>query len=278
MPVKLLPNRGAIVGPRLALVVMVALATTRPALAERVTVEFEAEARTITGQPFGTTVPFLTPVRGYFTCESDTPDENPSDPMRGSFLLVGTWDFRAEFLDKVITGSGMATATTNLFGSPTLRFNDGGAKADRGIMAINGVTDPDIEFSLSISGAAKDLPTDRLPADFTFDPPPDGAPHTFVLKDDSGQMNLRFLSFNQARPRILSVRRTADEVEIVWASVKDKPYALEFSTNLEHWTTLRDDLTGMPQTTSVVDPLGVRYPGNPPPAGFYRILDRASPP
>jgi hypothetical protein len=260
-----------------AAAVVTVLATMQPACAERVTIEYEAEARTITNQPFGITVPFLTVVRGYFTYETNTPDQTPADLMRGRFLLSGTWDFRAEFLDKVITGSGFATATTNLFGY-TLAFNDGGGTADRGIMAINDLLDPDIEFVLSIKGEAKDLPTDQLPENFTFDPPPNVAPHTFVLKDDSGQMNLRFLSFHQVRPKILSIQRTGDDVEIVWSSVKGKPYALEFSTNLRDWTIIRADLIGLPLTTSVVDHLAARHSGNPPPKGFYRILDPTSPP
>lgn len=245
-----------------------------PGRAGTVTVEYQAEARTITGQPFGMAVPFLTPVSGYLTYESDTPDRNSSDPTRGKFLLAGTWEFRAEFLGRVVTGSGTATATTNLYGSPTLAFNDGGDKLDRGIMRIDGLSDPDVELGLSISGASKDLPTDRLPASFTFDPPPNGAPHTFVLKDDSGQMNLRFLSFGQMRPEIVSIGRNGDEVSIVWSSVLGKPYALEFSTDLEAWTVIRSDLVGMPQTTSVVDDLAARYPAIRPSKGFYRILDR----
>lgn len=254
------------------------LAVVQPAIAERVTVEYEAEARTVTGQPFGISVPRLTVVRGYFSYETHTPDLRPADPMRGQFVMLGTWDFRAGFLDKVITGSASATATTNLFGSPTLSFNDGGNTADRGIMRINGAPDADVEFGLSISGAAKDLPTDHLPANFTFDPPPDGAPHTFVLKDDSGSMLLGFLSFRQVRPKILSIQKNGDQVGIVWSSVSGKPYALEFSTDLVAWAIIRNDLVGLPQTTSLVDDLTARFPENKPARGFYRILELAPTP
>lgn len=254
------------------------LSSIQPARAELVTVEFEAEVKTVTGQPFGITVPLLTFVRGFFTYDSDTPDKNPADTMRGSFGPVGGWDFRAEFIDKVITDSGMATATTNLFGMPTLSINDGGNKSGRGIMRINGTPDATVEFGLGISGAAKDLPTDQLPPNFTFNPPPSGAPHTFVLKDQSGTMQLGFLSFRQVRPEILSIQRAGDEVGIVWSSIHGKPYALEFSTNLVDWTLIRNDLVGLPDTTSLVDDLAVRFPVNKPTEGFYRILDRASPP
>ena len=145
-------------------------------------------------------------------------------------------------------------------------------------MRINGAPDATVEFGLSISGESKDLPTDKLPANFTFNPPPSGAPHTFVLKDQSGTMQLGFLSFRQVRPEILSIQRAGDEVGIVWSSIHGKPYALEFSTNLVDWTLIRNDLVGLPDTTSLVDDLAVRFPESKPTEGFYRILDRASPP
>lgn len=122
-----------------AALLMPVLASVQPTHAKRVIVEFVAEAKTVTGMPFGITVPRLTVVRGYFTYETNTPDLRPADLMRGQFLMLDTSDFRAEFLDKVIAGSDSATATTNLFGSPTLSFNDGGNKSDRGIMSDQGV-------------------------------------------------------------------------------------------------------------------------------------------
>jgi hypothetical protein len=261
-----------------AAIVVAVLSTMQPARAELVTIAYEAEVKTVTGQPFGMTVPLLTFVKGYFTYDSNTSDKSPTDPMRGSFGPVGGWGFRAEFIDKVITDSGVATASTNLFGSPTLRFNDGGNTSGRGIMQINGTADDTIELGFAISGATKDLPTDALPANFTFDPPPDGASHTFSLKDQSGTMLLGFLSFRQVRPEILSIQRTGDEVEIIWSSVIGKPYALEFSTNLQNWTVIRNDLLGSSQSTGVVDNLAIRFPENKPTEGFYRILDRVTTP
>jgi hypothetical protein len=253
------------------------LALIQPAVAERVTVAYEAEASTVTGQPFGITVPRLTIVTGYFTYETNTPDLRPADLMRGEFLMQGTWDFRAEFLARVIRGSGTAASTTNLFGSPTLRFNDGAADNDAGVMSLDGVPEETISLGFSISGQTKDLPTDQLPAKFTFNPPPGGASHSFVIADESGSMLLQFRSFRQVRPEILSIRRTGDDVEITWSSEKGKPYALEFSTDLRQWTIIRGNLVGLPETTTVVDHLAQRYPGDPPPKGFYRILDRPPP-
>ncbi|MFZ9937542.1 MAG: hypothetical protein ACO3JG_10875 [Luteolibacter sp.] len=246
----------------------------QPSHAERVTVAYEAEVGTVTGQPFGITVPRLTTVKGYITYETSTIDLRPADPMRGDFLMQGTWDFRAEFLDRVVRGSGTATSSTNLFGAPTLRFNDGAADNDAGLMSLDGVPEASIRLGFSISGQAKDLPTDRLPEQFTFNPPPGGASHTFVIADESGSMLLQFRSFRQVRPEIVSIQRTGDAVEIIWTSEKGKPYALEFSTDLRQWAILRSDLIGLPGQTTTVDSLGLRYPNGPPPTGFYRILDR----
>ena len=257
-----------------AIPLIAALAFVLPARAERVTVVYEAEASTVSNTPFGLTVPRLTIVRGYFTYETNTPDTLPNDPKRGDFLMQGTWDFRAEFLDQVLRGSGTAPATTNLFGSPTLRFWDGAADAAAGDMSLNGITAAGLRMSFSISGQSKDLPTDQLPRNFTFNPPPGGASHTFSIGDGSGTMLLQFRSFRQFRPEIRSVRRTGNDVEILWSSVKGKPYALEFSTDLRQWDIIRNDLVGQWETTTVVDPVAVRFAGNPPPAGFYRILDR----
>lgn len=189
----------------LATVATVTCFSVSQALAKRVTVEFEAEAGTVTGQPFGMTVPRLTLVRGYFSYETNTPDtfSNSADTMRGSFILAGTWDFRAEFLDRVIMGSGTATSSTNLFGSPTLRFEDGLGNNRPELMTIDGSPDATIGLGFAISGQAKDLPTDQLPENFTFNPPPGGAPHTFSLYSNSGTpattgtMLLQFRSFRQ---------------------------------------------------------------------------------
>ncbi len=241
--------------------------------AARVTIEYVAQASTVTGQPFGLTVPRLTQVKGYMTYETNTTDLRPADSMRGDFVMAGTWDFRAEFLGKVIRGSGTASASTNLFGSPTLRFNDGDTDSRSGIMSFDGIPDSTIGLGFSISGQAKDLPTDKLPINFTFNPPPQGASHTFVLENQSGSMLLQFVSFRQVDLKIHSVARMGGNVEIVWSSAEGKRYELEFSTDLQNWTKIRTNLTGTAQSTTLIDPIATRYSGNPPSNGFYRILD-----
>jgi hypothetical protein len=247
-------------------------------LAERVTVEYEAEAGTVVDQPFGMTVPRLTIVRGYISYETNTADLLPNDPMRGSFVLTGTWDFRAEFLGRVVTGSGTASSSTNLFGSPTLRFEDGTNNTLPGLMSVDGVLDAGVGLGFSISGAAKDLPTDQLPTKFTFNPPPSGASHTFVLSSTSGRMLLQFRSFRQVAFAIKTITRSGDVITIVWFSVNGKRYALDFSTDLVNWSIIQSGLVGNSLTTSVTDNLTQRYSGGPlPQRGFYRIRDLGPP-
>lgn len=254
--------------------------------AKRVTVEFEAEAATVTGNPFGMTVPLDTPVRGFFSYETSTPDifSNPADTMRGKFLLTGGWDFRAAFLGREIRGSGTATSSTNLFGAPTLRFEDGTTSAENLVMSIDGVDDVSIGLGFSISGQAKDLPTDQLPALFTFNPPPGGASHTFVLESNSGtptttgRMLLQFISFRQVEFLVQPAIATGDQVEVSWLSVEGKRYGLAHSTNLVDWVVIRSDVLGATNTTMVVDDLDVRYPAGPiPTRGYYRVLDLGPP-
>ncbi len=257
------------------MVLVAALFARVPAAdAERVIVEFEAEAATVVDQPFGMEVPRLTIVRGCFGYESDTEDLNPNDTRRGSFLLAGTWDFRAEFLDKVITGSGTATATTNTFGSPTLSFEDGFTTEDSGIMSLDSVPDEEIGLNFRISGRPEDLPTDQLPSSFGFA----GAPHTFVLADESGRMLLQLRSFRQVQRQDHAVKfmsRTGDVVHLIWWSFQGNQYDIEFSTDLKVWNVIRPNITGEQLQTSLDDDLAERFTEGPiPRAGYYRVIDK----
>ena len=265
---------------------LAACLTMTQASAKRVTVEFEAEAGTVTGNPFGMTVPRLTVVRGYFTYETNTPDtfSNAADTMRGSFVLAGTWDFRAAFLGREIRGSGTATSSTNLFGSPTLRFEDGKGNTRPELMTIDGVTDANIGLTFAISGEAKDLPTDQLPENFTFNPPPGGASHTFSLYSNTGSTNttgtvlLQFRSFRQVEFLVQPAIPIGDQVEVSWLSVPGKRYGLAHSTNLVDWVVIQSEVLGGTNTTTVLDDLDLRYPDGPVPThGYYQVLDLGPP-
>ena len=243
---------------------------------KRITVAYEAEAATVINSPFGLAVPRLTIVSGYFTYESSAMDLNPGDLRRGRFLLSGGWDFRAEFLGKVITGSDRATASTNTFATPTLSFEDGSTTGDSGIMSLDGIPNKEIALNFRISGKTEDLPTDQLPAEFGFQ----SATHTFVIADDSGRMLLQFRSFQQVDLSIKSITREGDIVEIEWCALKEKRYRLEYSSNLRNWSIIQDDLAGNPMSSTLSDNLAFRFlAADPIPlGGFYRIVDRATAP
>ncbi len=237
------------------------------ARAELVSVEFEAEAATVVAQPFGLDVPRLTMVRGFFTYDSETADIKGADLRRGDFRLNTDWKFHAEFLDHVVTGSTQAKATTETFGY-TLAIGDGGNQDETNDMTFDGTSAEDIELVLRIVGDEGDLPTDQLPETFGFV----GAPHTFTLGDESGTILLQFLSYRQVFPVIKSINWQNNQVRLVWDSILDRVYRVEFSSDLKNWQTIRAAVTGELGTTGIIDDIfGRQEP--PVPHGFYRIRE-----
>lgn len=243
------------------------------ARAERVTVEYEAEASTVVGQPFGLKVPRLTRVRGIFSYESSAVDTRPDDPRRGGFSLgPGSWEFEARFLDHTLLGSSQAWASTETFGY-SLRFNDGGDRDDTRDMSFDGVTRSDLALGFSIVGSAAQLPTDQLPAPFLYQP---GNPHTFVIEDASGRMLLQFLSVNQIQVsapdlEVISINLSTDEITISWTSASGESYQLESSSNLTKWTPVGNPVAatgGETSATAAVDSSD---------RSFYRVRRLAAP-
>lgn len=246
------------------------------ARAELVTVRYEAEASTVVDQPFGIDVPRLTVVRGFFTYQSDTPDQNPGDLRRGSFKPVVSWGFRAEFLGHVVSGSNRATGSTETFGH-TLRFNDGGDSSDTGDMSFDHVPTADLALGFAIVGGPDDLPTDQLPKVFRFD----RSPHTFSLGDDLGRMLLQFRSFSQVvETTIKSIDWSPTEVAITWCSVENGRYAVEFSTDLKDWLVIRPLVIGEISESSIIDDFSDRSGPDAlqPLRGFYRVRELGPPP
>jgi len=246
--------------------------------AEQVTFEFEAEAATVVGQPFGFDVPRLTVVRGLFSYDTDTPDERSGDPDRGRFDLSGSWRFRAEFLGHVITGSTQAAASTNLFGH-SLSFNDGGDRDNTGDMAFDDVTRNDVSVGLGISGSAEDLLDDQLPEVFRFRrrAPFRFAAHTFSLKDDSGTMLLQLCIVRQwpIVPVILSIDYSPTGAMLKWCSQFEQTYAVDASTDLVNWVVVLPQVAGQLIDTTVTDVFADRLgKGVPPPPDLsYRIRE-----
>lgn len=169
--------------------------------AEVVTVLFEAEAVTVVGQPFGVTVPLDTPVRGYFTFDTSTPDLEP-DELDGEYQQDGNAAYLAEFLDKRVTGSSTPFYWVDLSSNPssdTFRIYDGPRPVgfEGGVMSVDGVPDETIELFLAVT-------EDVFDDDDLINPFPFyefgflGDPHTYTLKDDNGTMLMQFTGVQTA--------------------------------------------------------------------------------
>jgi hypothetical protein len=162
--------------------------------AKIVTVTWSAEAVTVSGKPFGLTVPLGTAVNGYFTFDTAVPDGNAS-PFDGEYQQTGNAAFVASFLSTEIEGSATPFYWVDLEMTgefDTFRIYDGPRTVghEGGVMSIDGVPDEDIELFLAIS-------EDVFDDDDLIDPFPLyhfgflGTPHTFSLEDDQGTMLLQ---------------------------------------------------------------------------------------
>ncbi len=257
---------------RFPLVLLLICLTNVAARADIVTLEYEAEAATVVGQPFGIDVPRLTIVRGLISYDSDTPDRRPNDPMRGSFDISDSWRFRAEFLGHAITGSNMASASTNLFGH-SMGFDD------EGDMAFDDVPRDDIGLLFGIAGDEGDLLDDQLPEVFRFRrrSPFNFAPHTFSLRDDSGRMLLQFRLIKQRPipPVVISMAHSPTGMTLKWCSQFEQVYAIEFSTDFKTWVVIFPGIVGQLIDTTITDVFADRFgEGIPPPtAAYYRIRE-----
>ena len=235
--------------------------------AELVTVEYEAEASTVVGRPFGLDVPRLTRVQGFFRYQSSATDLKPNDMRRGSFQLgAGAWGFEARFLGQTLRGSHLATASTETFGH-TLRFNDGGNRDETGDMTFNGVARSDLALGFAIVGNATHLPTDQLPAPFLYQR---GNPHTFVIEDESGRMLLQFRSVSQVTtiiptPELISIVVLPEEARVTWTSVVGQRYQVELSGDLAEWTVTGSPVTATAEETSATVARAAAK------ASFYRV-------
>jgi hypothetical protein len=158
------------------------------AVAEQVSVYYEAEAATVVDTPFGLEIPRLTIVTGTFTFETSTPDALDDDPENGDYYHDGDGAFTATFLGHTLTGSATPLIEIRSLSS-TFRFIDGPGTFDDegGIMSIDGVPNEEIELWFS-AGTETDMVDDSLINPFPlydFDSFI-GTPHTFKIADESG--------------------------------------------------------------------------------------------
>lgn len=171
--------------------------------AESIRFEYEASVQTVTGTPFGLSVPRLTEVTGYFQYDSTTADTDLFSDERGSYPHDAGGGFLASFLGQQIVGSTTpAVQVEDIRIIDTFRFVDGprSVGVGGGVMSLNGSAD-NIELLLAISPGVDAWSSDALPSPFpfAFDPWPEfGYPHTFSLSDEQGTMLLQFQKISNA--------------------------------------------------------------------------------
>lgn len=167
-------------------------ATATAVDAALVTALYEARAATVTGTPFGLTVPLNTIITGYITYNTDTPDSAPA-LNHGRYLHTTGGGFEANVLGTIVSGS--PTPEHEVVVQSTFRIWDGPTRG--GIMSLNGVPDPDVNlFMVVVPHDTSVLPTDELADpffDFSFGVL--GDPHTFQIQDDQGGILMQINEF-----------------------------------------------------------------------------------
>src|SRR6185436_9040792 len=138
------------------------LAAAQTAVAERISVYYEAEAATVVDTPLGLEIPRLTVVTGTFTFDTSTPDALPDDHDDGDYYHDGDGAFTATFLGHTLTGSATPLVEIRKVSS-TFRFVDGPGTFDDegGIMSVDGVPDENPELWFS-AGTETDMVDDSL--------------------------------------------------------------------------------------------------------------------
>lgn len=258
-----------------------------------VVLEYEAEASTVVGNPFGLNVPRLTVVTGRFVYETDgAMDLNGSD-QRGHYQLLGGGGFTARFLD----GGGNAHLLSGSIGPwlevedidvgggktiDTFRFWDGNDAEDKGgIMTFDGTADGEYFLTFAMTDGSGDaFPDDSLPEIYpmTGVKGPIGYPysHTFVIGDGAGRMLLQLNRLWQAvsgeRGPVIGKSGFVDgEFEIEFESKEGETYAVEFSSDLERWDTIATGLAAEGSLTTYRDSGVAERLGAIPGAAYYRV-------
>jgi hypothetical protein len=237
-----------------------------------------ATVKTVSGTPFGQSLPLGTEVCGSFSYPVPGTDGNPS-VQRGDYPRHSGTTFEAHFPHTSITGSGTAFVQVEDLSSDTFRFSDGEDLQRAGLMSRDGTVDASLKLGLAITDASGGaFASDALPATF---PGPLLAttgkfpPHTFSLRDASG---LALLQFDKLVPRPLAAPHwrslTLDPsatMHLVWCSTPGPLYRVESSLDGVVWETLASGVASQGTTTKWQDLAGVRFPGGIPRILLYRI-------
>jgi len=168
--------------------VLAILATT--ARADLITVGYDAVAGTVTGTPFGLTVPLNTPINGYLTYDTSIPDSNVSGHI-GDYAHTANGDFYADLMGTIISGSATPWVRIQSTYSEAFSFYDGPRTVgpEGGIMSVGGVPDEHVTvgFTVVANPMRGLIPDDSLPDPFpAYDFSPLKDPYTFSLNDGNG--------------------------------------------------------------------------------------------
>ena len=136
-------------------------------------------------------------------------------------------------------------------------------------MALDDVPSEEIRLYFALAGDAEDLLSEQLPPVFLFQ----NAPHTFTLEDSSGKMLLQLIRHAQVQPiKIQSIEWQDNQVRLVWCSNPGRRYNIEFSTDLQHWETIAENILAEGEATEYIDDLLSRLEMVIP-RGFYRVRE-----
>ena len=91
-------------------------------------------------------------------------------------------------------------------------------------------------------------------------------------------MLLQFLRYQQLSPLLIkSIDWQDNQVRLIWCSNPGRRYNIEFSTDLQRWETIAENLLAEEETTEFIDLILERI-GTAIPRGFYRVRELAPEP
>jgi hypothetical protein len=264
----------------LFLVLATAVLLQAPSSAELIRIEYEAEVKTVTGNPFAGLAPRGTIVTGYFVYDTLVPNTWTFTTTRGEYVHSGTGAFEAVFPTMTISGSNSHTVViTDTSSADNFSIVDGKRPvgAQGGVMKVDGNADEDVQLGLTISPSGSIWSSNVLPNPFPFESTDSeySYSHTFTLADSQNDhLSLQFIRVYTHRTYVpvetVTFSIADNSVNLDWIPVVDKTYSVEFSISLADWTTIATGISGGTYT----DILPVRYaPDAPPLGGFYRVYE-----
>jgi hypothetical protein len=212
-------------------IAMLSLSAALPAGAVEVILDYEAEARTVVGTPFGLSIPRLTLVTGSFTYDTDT---------KGGLMQF----------DGI--GDG------NYFLTFAMTDDTGAAHPDDALpeqFPMTGVRRP----------IGRPFPTYPYPHTFVIG---DGLGTNGT---GQMLLQLNWLSQRGETPRITAASFEGSHFTIVFTSQDTRNYTIEFSTDLVSWDPIATDVPATGASTSFRDTDAATRLGAIPDTAYYRV-------